>query len=212
MLNYTVLDNIKERLQTRMFVDTTGTGTVSSIGGQQVISYNLMMLSAGQVEEWMDSYLRLLYTIPLQQPHPILNAVAEKLIISDILSNYYEGTVGLSNDQGLGNTSRQQALDLFQSLFMGTGIIIVGAAAVPQNNPNQQQLQVRFIPLIGETLNTSIGAEGQDTQLWNTTETPQGYYVGRKSDFSDDSINTVDRSRTMIDFYHDRYDRRGMRI
>jgi hypothetical protein len=91
---------------------------------------------------------------------------------------------------------------------MGTGINIAGATPTPQNNPNQNQLQARFIPLAGEILKTSIGIEGQDLQLWQTTETPQSYYIGDQNKTNSD-VQSTNRSRVKIDFYEDRYSDAG---
>lgn len=199
MLRYTIIDNIKERLSTRMFVDT-GMGDLPS-GLQQTVSVNLISISAAQIEEWMDAHLQLLYELPLQTQHPILNAVAEKLIMADILVSVYEGSVAIGGDNGYISNLKQSALDLFQSLFIGTGITIIGATATPQNSPGQQQLQARFIPLPNETVKTSIG---MGTDLWLQTETPQSYYIGDKKE-SENGITRSDRSRISIDFYEDRY-------
>lgn len=199
MLYYTLIDNIKERLATRMFIDT-GMGDIPS-GLQQSVSVNLISISAAQIEEWMNAHLQLIYEMPLLYPHPILNAVAEKLIMADILVSVYEGSVAMGGDNGYIGNLKQSALDLFQSLFIGTGITIIGATATPQNNPNQQQLQARFIPLPNEIVKTSIG---MGTDLWLQTETPQSYYIGDKKE-SEDGVSRRDRSRVSIDFYGDHY-------
>ena len=199
MLYYTIIDNIKERLSTRVYIDT-GLGDMPT-GIQQTISINLISISAGQIEEWMNAHLQLIYDLPLLFPHAILNAVAEKLIMADILTSVYEGNVGLGGDNNYISTIKQSALDLFQSLFTGTGITIIGATATPQNSPGQQQLQARFIPLLKETVKTSIGL---GTDLWNITETPQSYYIGDKAE-NEDGIIRKDRSRVSIDFYSDKY-------
>lgn len=199
MLQYTIIDNIKERLSTRMFVDT-GMGDSPSVN-QQSVSINLISISATQIEEWMNAHLQLIYELPLLYPHPILNAVAEKLIMADILVSVYEGNVGLGGDSGYISNLKQSALDLFQSLFIGTGITIVGATPTPQNAAGQQQLQARFIPLPNETVKTSIG---MGTDLWLQTETPQSYYIGDKNE-KENGVQKKDRSRVYIDFYDDRY-------
>ena len=199
MLNYTVIDNIKERLSTRVYIDT-GLGDMPT-GIQQTVSINLISISASQIEEWMNAHLQLIYDLPLLFPHAILNAVAEKLIMADILTSVYEGNVGLGGDNNYISTIKQSALDLFQSLFIGTGITIIGATATPQNSPNQQQLQARFIPLPKEIVKTSIGL---GTDLWNSTETLQGYYIGDKRE-NENGVRRKDRSRVAIDFYSDIY-------
>lgn len=205
MLKYTDITDIKEVLSPRLAIDD-GLGTiVPSIGGQNIVSYRTVERIGNEVEEWMDSHLRLIYEMPLLQSHYILQNIAKKLVISDLMFYYFEGQIQLSGDSGVTSASRQAALDLFQSLFIGTGIVIAGATPMPQNNPNQQQLQARFIPLAGETLKQSIGIEGQDTQLWLNTETPQSYYLGNQSK-SDPDVQSYDRSRVKIDFYEDRYD------
>lgn len=199
MLYYTIIDNIKERLSTRVYIDT-GLGDVPT-GLQQTVSINLISISAGQIEEWMNAHLQLIYELPLLYPHAILNAVAEKLIMADILTSVYEGNVGLSGDNNYITVLKQSALDLFQSLFAGTGITIIGATATPQNSPGQQQLQSRFIPLPKETVKTSIGL---GTDLWNTTETPQSFYIGDKRE-NESGVNRRDRNRASIDFYDSSY-------
>ena len=199
MLYYTIIDNIKERLSTRVYIDT-GLNDVPT-GIQQTISINLISISAGQIEEWMDAHLQLIYDLPLLFPHAILNAVAEKLIMADILTSVYEGNVGLGSDNNYISTIKQSALDLFQSLFTGTGITIIGSTSTPQNSPNQQQLQARFIPLPKEIVKTSIGL---GTDLWNTTETPQSYYLGDKA-ANESGVTRKDRSLVFIDFYGDSY-------
>lgn len=204
MLDYTIVDNIKERLATRVFIDT-GLGDAPS-GLQQTISINLISISANQIEEWMNAHLQLIYNLPLLFPHAILNAVAEKLIMADILTSVYEGNVGLGGDNNYISILKQAALDLFQSLFSGTGITIIGATATLQNSPNQQQLQVRFIPLPNEIVKTSIGL---GTDLWNTTETPESYYIGEKDKNEDGSVVRNNRSRVPIDFYDNSPNRYG---
>lgn len=207
-LKYTDVADIKEVLAPRLAIDD-GLGTpVPTIGGQQTVSYRVVERIGYEIEEWMDSHLRLIYEMPLQQEHYILKNIAKKLVISDLMFYYFEGQIQLSSDSNVTASSRQAALDLFQSLFMGTGIIIAGSTPVPQNNPGQQQLQARFIPLAGETLKQSIGVEGQDTQLWLTTETPQSYYIGDQNK-RNNGVESVDRSRVKIDFYEDRYTNQG---
>jgi len=204
MLKYTDLTDIKEVLAPRLSIDDGVTPLQPQIGGQQIVSYRTVERIGFEVEEWMDSYLRLIYEMPLVQEHYILKNIAKKLVIADLMFYYFEGAVQLSNDSNVLASARLAALDLFQSLFIGTGIIIAGATPMPSNTPNQQ-LQARFIPLAGETLKTSIGIEGQDTQLWLTTDTPQSYYIGDQSKSNPD-VQSYDRSRVKIDFYEDRYD------
>lgn len=207
MLKYTDLTDIKEVLAPRLTIDDGVTPVQPQIGGQQIVTYRTVERIGLEVEEWMDSYLRLIYEMPLVQPHYILQNIAKKLIIADLMFYYFEGSVQLSNDSNVLATSRIAALDLFQSLFVGTGIVIAGATSMPSNTPNQQ-LQARFIPLAGETLKTSIGVEGQETQLWLTTDTPQSYYIGDQSKSNPD-VQSYDRSRVKIDFYEDRYSNQG---
>lgn len=203
MLNYTNISDIKEVLAPRLSIDDSVTPTIS-LGGQQSVKYTTVEQIAYEVEEYMDSHLRLIYEMPLLQPHFILSNIAKKLVIADLMLYYFEGNSQLSGDQNVLANSRLAALDLFQSLFMGTGIIIAGATPVPQNVAGQQQLQVRFIPLAGEILKTSIGIDGQDLQLWNSTESLQGYYIGKKEE-DRQGLVTKDRSRVKIDFYGERY-------
>ena len=204
MLKYTDITDIKEVLAPRLAIDDNSGIPVPSIGGQQIVTYRTVERIGLEVEEWMDSHLRLIYEMPLLQEHYILKNIAKKLVISDLMFYYFEGTTQLSGDSNVMASSRLAALDLFQSLFMGTGIVIAGATPIPVNTPNQQ-LQARFIPLAGETLKTSIGIEGQETQLWLTTDTPQSYYIGDQSKSNPD-VQSYDRSRVKIDFYEDRYD------
>lgn len=204
MLKYTDISDIKEVLAPRLAIDD-GLGTpVPTIGGQQTVTYRTVERIGLEVEEWMDSHLRLIYEMPLLYDHYILKNIAKKLVISDLMFYYFEGTTQLSGDSNVMATSRLAALDLFQSLFMGTGIVIAGATPTPQNNPGQQQLQARFIPLAGEILKPSIGVEGQDVQLWLNTETPQSYYIGDQNK-TNQGVSSTDRSRVKIDFYEDRY-------
>jgi hypothetical protein len=204
MLKYTNISDIKEVLAPRLAIDDNSGVVVPTIGGQQTVSYRVVERIGYEIEEWMDSHLRLIYEMPLLQEHYILKNIAKKLVISDLMFYYFEGQVQLSGDSNVMASSRLAALDLFQSLFMGTGIVIPGATPTPQNNPNQNQLQARFIPLAGEILKTSIGIEGQDLQLWQTTETPQSYYIGEQNK-TDPNVQSYDRSRVKIDFYEDRY-------
>lgn len=208
MLKYVDITDIKEVLAPRLAIDD-GLGTiVPSIGGQNIVSYRTVERIGNEVEEWMNSHLRLIYEMPLLQSHYILQNIAKKLVISDLMFYYFEGQVQLSNDNNVMASARLAALDLFQSLFMGTGIVIAGSTATPQNNAGQQQLQARFIPLAGEILKTSIGIEGQDLQLWATTETTQSYYIGDQNK-TDPNVQSRDRSRVKIDFYEDRYTNQG---
>lgn len=204
MLKYTDITDIKEVLAPRLAIDDNSGIPVPSIGGQQTVTYRTVERIGLEVEEWMDSHLRLIYEMPLLQEHYILKNIAKKLVISDLMFYYFEGQVQLSGDSNVMASSRLAALDLFQSLFMGTGIVIAGATATPQNQAGQQQLQARFIPLAGEILKTSIGIEGQDLQLFTTTETPQSYYIGEQNK-TDPNVQSYDRSRVKIDFYEDRY-------
>lgn len=204
MLKYTDITDIKEVLAPRLAIDDNSGVVVPTIGGQQTVTYRTVERIGLEVEEWMDSHLRLIYEMPLLQEHYILKNIAKKLVISDLMFYYFEGQVQLSGDSNVMASSRLAALDLFQSLFMGTGIVIAGATATPQNQAGQQQLQARFIPLAGEILKTSIGIEGQDLQLFTTTETPQSYYIGEQNK-TDPNVQSYDRSRVKIDFYEDRY-------
>lgn len=203
MLKYTDITDIKEVLAPRLAIDDGGS-PVPTIGGQQSVSYRVVERIGYEIEEWMDAHLRLIYEMPLLEEHYILKNIAKKLVISDLMFYYFEGTTQLSGDSNVMASSRLAALDLFQSLFMGTGIVIAGATPTPQNQAGQQQLQARFIPLAGEILKTSIGIEGQDLQLWQTTETPQSYYIGDQNKTNSD-VESLNRSRVKIDFYEDRY-------
>ncbi len=203
MLKYTDIDDIREVLAPRLAIADSPT-PVPTIGGQNVVSYRVVERIGYEVEEWMDAHLRLIYEMPLVNDHYILKNIAKKLVIADLMFYYFEGAIQLSGDSNVLASSRLAGLDLFQSLFMGTGITIAGATPIPQNNPGQQQLQTRFIPLAGETLKPSIGIEGQDTQLWLNTETPQSYYIGDQNK-TNSGVESNDRSRVKIDFYEDRY-------
>lgn len=207
MLKYVDITDIKEVLAPRLAIDDGGV-VVPSIGGQQTVTYRTVERIGFEIEEWMDAHLRLIYEMPLLLDHYILKNIAKKLVISDLMFYYFEGQVQLSGDSNVTSAARLAGLDLFQSLFMGTGIVIAGATPTPQNNPNQNQLQARFIPLAGEVLKTSIGIEGQDLQLWQTTETPQSYYIGDQNK-TDPNVQSRDRSRIKIDFYEDRYTNQG---
>lgn len=205
-MRYTTLENIKQRLVGRLGVNSTPTLGSNVLGTQQV-SNDLISTIADQIDETIDSYLQMIYELPLLNNHPILAGIAEKLIVSELMSVYYEGnSTGLTGDPGFGSIIRKQALDTLQSLFMGTGVLVLGAEAVPTNGQDTNQLAARFIPLRGEKLKNMIGIDPNNegtpiNELWASTPTDVTYYRGDKSEF-ERGINRKDRSQSVIDFYY----------
>lgn len=183
MAKYTNLNNITLRLQGRLTFSSSSSPFTPTIGSQDINS-SLVDLIVEQVEDWLDSFLGLIYELPLIGSHSLLNGVAEKLVISEILLTYYENLLDPSqgSDKGFGATLRQQALATFQSLFNGTGIIIPEINSNISNAPGNIQLQSRFIPLPGERLKTYIGYDNNgdgipDTNLFSDGVLTNSIYV-----------------------------------
>ena len=160
-LKYTSVNNIKLRLKGRLAVPSLI--GASAIVGQQEVDPALIEAIALQQEEFMDSYLGMLYEMPLKHAHPILSGIVEKLVISEIMVTYYQQ--GFSPDQGsdagYGSVLRKQALDSMQMLFVGTKILVPGTQPLTNasNVPGGESIQYRFVPLPNETLKKFIGVD-----------------------------------------------------
>jgi len=212
-LIYTNVDNIKLRLTGRLNVNspTMILGGGSPFLGGQTVNADLINLVAEEVEEFLNSLLNMIYVMPLALPHSVLNGICEKLVISELMTTYFQGSVeGLSSDPGFGAVMRDQSLNTLQGLFIGTGIVVPGSTqSFPENQQNSRQLNARFVPLQGEVLKQFIGVDQDgdnivDSDLWATGAVPSTIIIGSTDGLEPSSllVQRQNSSTIPIDFYN----------
>lgn len=208
ILKYARVSIIIKRLAGRLeIVESPGADvTILGITGTQVDS-DLVYVIGESVEELMDFYIGMLYKMPLINNHPFISNIAEKLIISDLFTNYFPTQLESSESPSPNYASvlRQQALDEFQILFEGTGIFVPGANSVSaniQNDETRQQMSVKPIILSGEIVKKYIGYDTDedgisDTDLFklNSNVLPSFYTEGELEKLTDNNYDVINNIR-----------------
>lgn len=188
MLKYARIDAITKRLSGRITVVNTSDYGVLGITGTEIGTDLIYLLGEG-LEEMMDMYLGMIYYLPLENEHPFLSSIAEKLICAELFLTYFP-TQGENSENQDSYTSvlRTQALNDFQTLFDGLGIFVPGASNASnsiQNDENKNQMAVKAIYLPGEKTKKYIGYDVDDdgvvdTDMFknNVNASPSFYTVG----------------------------------
>jgi len=185
---YARLDAIIKRLAGRITVVNINDYGITGVTGTQV-GTDLIFIVGEPIEEMITIYLSMLYVFPLQNSHPYISNIAEKLIVADVYGSYFPSQMeDNSNTSNFASVLRQQALNEFQVLFDGTGIFVPGATNQSQslqNDENRQQQIVKTLILPGEVLKPLIGYDFNgdglsDTDLFkmNTNVSPSFYNAG----------------------------------
>lgn len=202
MLKYASIQNIAHRLSSRIKVMTTPGSQVLGMTGTTV-GTELIEMTAEAIEEFADCYLGMIYELPLQNRHPYLNAIIEKIIVADVYTLYFPSQSESSEGDSYPSSLRQQALNEFQGLFDGLGIFIPGStnsSNAIQNDENKTQMQSKAMLLPGETLKKYIGYDYDgdnvaDTDLFklNSNVAPSFYTTGDLDNLEvgDDVVNNV---------------------
>jgi hypothetical protein len=190
-LKYAKIDSITRRLAGRItVVDLTDYG-ITGITGTE-IGTDIIEIIGLEKEEFIDMYLSMIYVFPLINEHPFLQAIVEKLVISDVYYTYFPTMAENSeNTDTFAGIMRQQALNDFQSLFNGLGIFIPGSsnqANSIQNDENKYQMANKAVMLMGEKIKPYIGYDMDgdgtaDSDLYklNTNVSPSFYSPGDMS-------------------------------
>ena len=167
---YTSLKSIKLALINRIeIIEETLTGTsrpISASSQKSSTSLDLIYEYAQEIEEgYMDSYLSMLYEMPLCLSEPstvsVLNTIARDYIAGTVYENIMPA---FSEDPEAGDLwgslRKKSALSLFQSIFNGTGIFIPNVQTFGQtiqNDENRAQQANKPLILKGEILKPYIG-------------------------------------------------------
>lgn len=220
-LKYGNVDSITKRLAGRITVVNVYDYGITGITGTQ-IGTDLIEIIGQDVEEWIEMFLGMLYELPLANNHPFLQAIVDKLVISEIYLSYFPTTSETSDTtDNFANIVRKQALNNFQCLFNGLGMFVPGADVdmnQVQNDENKQQMSSKAIILPGEKLKKFIGYDYDgdsisDTDLYklNTNVAPSFYTTGDFEDLQEglEIVNNIrvrprrnyDPTREEINFY-----------
>jgi hypothetical protein len=129
MSTYTTVEAIARRLQGRLkVISTLSPTTTPNYNTQQVVDPLLIQDVLEQVENDLDLTLAQIYEMPLQNKHPLLAGIVEKLVTVEILQTYYQSTQSpeMGGDPGYGRLLYQQAQQAIAKLTAGHNIMVFG--------------------------------------------------------------------------------------
>ncbi len=127
---YTNIEAINRRLGNRL--QLTDAATLPLGMGKQSVDTELVEQVAEQVEDSINYVLAQIYQLPLQNRHPVLAEIAEKLICAELYSTFFQATQvpELGGDAGYGGKLRKEAMDRLQFLAYGYNVYIPGVPPV----------------------------------------------------------------------------------
>ncbi len=164
---YTNFDSISRKLHSRLKVlNTNNTFSYNSIASVEVDN-NLVLDIIEENENLLNSYLGLVYVLPLNNVHPILKKCIDNLVIADLLLIYFS-TTGMTDSQdvsGYGLGSKQEGLQIIKCLTYDLNIMIPGLDGNDKGN-----LKTSSIILPNETFITTYV---------NSIPTNQSIYIGK---------------------------------
>lgn len=150
---YTEVLNIQRRLRSRLKVEFLG--FPSPYSNQEIatksLDDDLLLDVIEENEAYLDYYLSLVYVLPLQNKHKILQTAVDSLVIADLMSIHFSNFSENSDGSKYGVGNRNQAIQIIKQLTFGLNISL----DIPNESATNPYVYNQAIILPGETLITS---------------------------------------------------------
>lgn len=172
---YTTLDSISRKLQSRLKVlNTSNTFSYNSIASVEV-NNDLVLDLIEENESFLNSYLSLIYQLPLQNIHALLKKCIDNLVIADLILIYFN-TTGINDNQdnsGYGLGSKQEGLQIIKCLTYDLNIVIPGLEGSEKGNQKTNSIILQGENFRNNYVNNIPVNQGifvGKTKLWENKE------------------------------------------
>lgn len=128
---YTTIESISRKLRARLKIaaqKTVPNQYVSQNLAKTEVDNELIIDVIQENEAYLDEYLGMVYTLPLQNEHPILKKCVDSLIMADLMQ-YHFTMAGYAESQdvsGFGVLNKQEGYQIIRSLTWGYNVAIPG--------------------------------------------------------------------------------------
>jgi len=150
---YTNIEAIRRRLKSRLKVDFLG--IPDPYQNQQIATQAIDDLTLLDViedaEDYLDSFLSLVYVLPLINTHHILKTAVNSLVVADLMSIHFSNFSENADGSKYGNGNRNQAIQIIKQLTFGLNISL----DIPNESGSSPYVYNQAIILPNETLLTS---------------------------------------------------------
>lgn len=150
---YTNIESIRRRLRSRLKIDFLG--IPSPYSNQEIATKSIdddtILDVIEDNESYLDNFLSLVYLLPLQNKHRILQTAVDSLVIADLMSIHFSNFNENTDNSKYGIGNRNQAIQIIKQLTYGLNISL----DIPNESGSNPYVYNQAIILPGETLVTN---------------------------------------------------------
>lgn len=167
MYKYANLDKITRKLRVRLKITQGGLPSIYNTEqlAKIAVDEDLVNDIIIEVEDYVDSYLSLIYKLPLRNRHVILEKCVEGLVIAELLEVHSFSGSEANDPSGFGLKNKQESLAIIKALTFSLNIPIPGLMETSKDRyhtvslilPNEEFVTSREkVPTNSDTLVFSI--------------------------------------------------------